>query len=324
MNFGEHTTAAEVASAFKERILGKHFVVTGGNSGIGKETARVLANEGAVVTICCRTISKGESVKAEILKESPTSQIQIVQLDLNSLKSVRECAATIIGLKLPLNVLINNAGVMACPKFITEDGLESQFQTNHISPYYLITLLIPTLHASGTRENPSRVVNVSSAANILFAPAIGIDFDDISAAKKSYNAWSRYGQSKLALISLTSELQNQYAGKLNVAFISLHPGAIPGSELSRHMGLKNTFELALSTNYGKIKPSGVMTRKSIPEGASTTLVCALDPNVEFGKYYSDCRVSDQVHPFAFNEEFVARVKTLSEKIISEANTSGTF
>ncbi|KAJ3109608.1 hypothetical protein HK100_003268 [Physocladia obscura] len=320
MVFGPHTTSAEVAAEFKNFIVGKHFVVTGGNSGIGKETARVLTKEGGIVTICCRTVSKGEAAKAEILQETPAAQIQILQLDLNSLKSVKECANALAAAIPPLNVLINNAGIMAPPKTITENGFESQFQSNHLGHYYLTKLLIPTLHASGTPEGRSRVINVSSVGNIILPPKHGIDFDDI-AATKSYNAWSRYGQSKLAQISSAFYFQSHIGRSHNITFVSLHPGTIPDSNLNNKQNdgtaFWRTLEFATSLKYWNLRRENLVN-KTLAEGAATTLVCASDPGVEGGQYYSDCQISNQLHALAFDERFSQKVVEVSDRLIAES------
>ncbi|KAJ3349634.1 hypothetical protein HDU83_000399 [Entophlyctis luteolus] len=314
MVFGARTTASEVASALKGRISGKHFVITGGNSGIGKEAARALAKEGGAITICCRSVEKAEAARQEILQETPEAEINLVSLDLNSLKSVRACAESLIKSGKPINALINNAGVMACPNITTEDGLESQFQANYLGPYLLTTLLIPTLHSSGTPQDPSRVVNVSSAANILVGPPSGVFFGDLD-AKKSYNEWTRYGASKLAQISSTADLQKQYAGKKNVAFVSLHPGVIPGSNLTQYLGIFSIFSALWAFNWLAFLSFLGEFPKSVGQGAATTLVCALDPAVEFGKYYSDCQLSNAVHRLAFDADFAEALKSTSDELI---------
>ncbi|KAJ3116948.1 Riboflavin biosynthesis protein RibBA [Physocladia obscura] len=318
MSFGEKTTAAEVAAVFGSRIAGKHFVVTGGNSGLGKETARVLAASGAIVTLCCRSVAKAEEAKNEIIHETPNAEIRIVPLDLADLKSVKESAEILAKATPKINVLINNAGVMACPKALTQNGLEFQFQTNYLAPYYLTLLLLDALHESGTPADPSRVINVSSTANVLFGPDAGISFDDL-AAKKSYNPWSRYGESKLAQIVSAADLQKRIAGKKNVAFVSVHPGNIPSSNLTQYIGLSSGLKMTTAIHFNKIGPSKILSQKSIPEGAATIVFCAVDPNIQFGKYYSDCDVTDIVHSLAFDESLAAKLTEISDKLIADAN-----
>ena len=282
-SFNYKTKAEEVSSTFKDRIKGKHFVITGGNIGLGKETARVLAKEGGIVTICCRTLSKGEEAKSDILREFPEAQVSVMLLDLASLKAIKAFAEAYTSTGKPLNVLINNAGIMACPKSKTADGFESQFGTNHLGHFYLTSLLVPLLHSSGSTTEPSRVVNLSSAANILWTSPQGISFDDLD-AEKSYNQWERYGQSKLANILFSAELNKlmKSEGK-NVVSVSLHPGVISSTNLNSNISLFGLFNMFWSTNrsaWGKM--SDMKSMKSIPEGTATTIVCALDPKIEFG------------------------------------------
>ena len=190
-------------------LSGKHFVVTGGNSGLGLETVRGLANHGAHVTLACRDASKGQAVKASI-----GGSIDVRALDLASLQSVREFAASLAD--STIDVLINNAGVMAPPRTTTRDGFELQIGTNHLGHFALTGLLWPAL----MRAAAPRVVTVASNAH---KPGV-INFDDLQSEKK-YSAWGAYAQSKLANLLFKNELHRRGTA-VNPKFRSLaaHPG----------------------------------------------------------------------------------------------------
>ena len=314
--FGFSTDAADVAAAFKDRVKDRHFVVTGANCGLGLECSRVLAKEGGIVYSLCRDMQKAEDAKKSILKELPEAKLTIVQCDLGSLKSIEECAKKLIDSGNPIHVLINNAGIMACPYGLTTDGFEKQFGTNHIGHFYLTKLLMPILEKSGTTTDPARVVNLSSCAHALFGPPQGILFSDLD-AKKHYNTWTRYGMSKLANLLFTVDMQKQNDGK-TVAFVALHPGVIT-TNLERDIGCSAYFAICGGYRSGnKAGLKSLSKRKTIPQGSATTILCALDPKIEFGKYYSDCQLSDEVHDRAFDEDLAAELTRVTDKLIETA------
>lgn len=196
------------------KIDGRIAVITGANSGIGKETAIDLAKRGAKVYIACRDLKRGEDALREIKDASGNEKIFFLQLDLASLESVREFSRKFHELESQLHILINNAGIMACPKALTKDGFELQLGTNHLGHFLLTNLLLDVMKASA----PSRVVTVSSILH-----RIGhIKKDDLN-SEKSYWKWSVYGQSKLANILFTRELSKRLAGT-GVTANCLHPG----------------------------------------------------------------------------------------------------
>lgn len=206
---------------------------------------------------------------------------------------------------------------MACPKSTTSDGFESQFGINHLGHFYLTKLLLPTLIKTGTPEHPSRVVNLSSIAH-FFSCKQGIWFDDI-AGDVYYSSWERYGHSKFANVLFTKGLQSRYASQ-NVISIALHPGSIPGTELDRHLKFSTIMKLLGDI----ISPRKFMVllrerSKTIPEGSATTLVAALDPKVEAGGYYYDCKASkgEAMHPLVSDAAMADRLWEMSEKMISE-------
>ncbi|KAJ3275231.1 hypothetical protein HDV01_000957 [Terramyces sp. JEL0728] len=314
--FNNKTTAEQVAAVFPHRIKGKHVVITGANIGLGKETARVLAKHGAIITICCRTVSKGEQAKADIVKENADANITVVPLDLSSLKSVKKCAEDYIGTGNPIDILINNAGIMACPLTKTADGFETQFGTNHLGHFYFTELLLPVLERSGTKDEPARVVNLASLAAVLFAPKTGILFDDIS-GEKCYNSWERYGQSKLSNILYTVELNNRMKAEgKHIVAVSLHPGNITSTNLTQHIGVKSAMEMVWQLNKSLFPK--ILESKNIPQGTATTIVCAFDPKIEAGKYYYDCQVGTLYHHLAYDEDLALKLTEFSRELIDKA------
>ena len=332
-NYSWKTTSTEIANEFSSEIKNKSVIVTGSNCGIGFEAARILASKGSYVVICSRNLENGKDAVNKILAEFPEATVCTLPLDLSSLKSIKLFVDEVKELNRPINLLINNAGVMACPLSYTSDGCETQFGVNHLGHFYLTKLLLPILIASGTLENPSRVVNLSSMGNWLFGPNEGILFDDIKGERR-YDPWERYGQSKLANILFTKELQKRMTeSNHHVISVSLHPGAILGTNLSRHFSLSTTYKM-FSGLFGK---SGGLTialgsyssiislyalknillgehHKTIPQGAATTLFVSLAPIVP-GEHYADCAINSLVHPKGFDTDLATLLWNKSEEYI---------
>ena len=204
---------------------GSTVVITGANTGLGYEAARVLSGRGARVLIACRSQQKAEDAIARIEKQNGTVNISYVPLDLGDLSSVKQCAAQLQA-EERIDVLINNAGIMVPPYELTKDGFESQFGVNHLGPFALTGLLIEKL----AKTPSSRVVNTSSIAHNTGR----IRFKDIS-AERHYSASARYSMSKLANLLFSYELQRRFeAADLPVLSVACHPG-IASTELSRYM-----------------------------------------------------------------------------------------
>lgn len=198
-------------------LSGRTALVTGANSGLGYETALALVGCGAAVTLAVRDVAKGEQASAEMRRAFPNSTVEVGHLDLADLASVREFAAQWSqSHEDGLDLLINNAGVMAIPRRLTADGFEMQIGTNHLGHFALTGLLLPALVA----RPRSRVVNVSS-----FAHRMGrLDLDDLMGQRR-YRAWGAYGQSKLANLLFTGELQRRLdRAHLSVKSMAAHPG----------------------------------------------------------------------------------------------------
>lgn len=281
-------------------LTGKLVVITGANTGIGKAAAEDLAKRGARVIILCRSVEKGEEAAAEI-KESTGGQVEVRRLDLASLKSVRECAEALVASEDKIDILINNAGVMMCPNWKTEDGFDMQFGTNHLGHFLLTELLMPLIRKSEASGFHPRIINVSSLGH-KGAP---INWDDIN-FEKSYSSWAAYAQSKLANVLHAKELAERLSNT-EISVYAVHPGAVD-TELGRHL---------YSTWYGKIlKPCAVPMIKKPIHGAQTILYCALDDSVanDSGKYYADCRET-RPHPRALRKEDQKRLWELSEKFV---------
>ncbi|XVF55316.1 hypothetical protein PTKIN_Ptkin06aG0027400 [Pterospermum kingtungense] len=232
--FGSASTAEEVTQGIDGTNLTA--IITGGASGIGLETSRVLALRKVHVIIAARNMKAANEAKETILREDKTARIDVLELDLCSIKSIRSFADSFIALNLPLNILINNAGIMFCPFRLSGDGIEVQFATNHIGHFLLTNLLLDkmknTAKATGIQ---GRIVNLSSIAhNHCYKK--GIRFDSIN-NKTGYNDKRAYGQSKLANILHANELSRRLQEEgVNITVNSVHPGLIM-TPLFRHSAI---------------------------------------------------------------------------------------
>ncbi|KAG6384322.1 hypothetical protein SASPL_155873 [Salvia splendens] len=305
--FSACSTAQDVTQGIDGSSLSA--IVTGASSGIGQETARVLALRGVDVIMAVRNVESGKKVKETILKESPKAKIEVMELDLSSLASVRKFASEYNSLGLPLNLLINNAGVMATPFMLSQDNIEMQFATNHLGHFLLTNLLLENMKKTANESGKEgRIVIVSSEAH-RYTYREGIRFDKINDSS-SYNSMLAYGQSKLANVLHANELTRLFQvingsptnyglaltsyelyvpGRFNMAAEegvkitanSLHPGAI-ATNLLRHHGIIE----------GLVNWVGKYFIKNIPQGAATTCYVALHPEVEgvSGKYFLNSNV----------------------------------
>jgi len=209
---------------------GKVVVITGSNSGIGKITAHELSKKGARVIMLCRNVEAANNVKREITKNTG-HQVDVKKMDLASLQSVRECANALLEEEDKIDILINNAGVMACPELKTEDGFEMQFGTNHLGHFLLTEMLLPLLRKSKATGFTPRIVNLSSVAH----QRAKMNWNDLhyQIYPGTYKPFISYGQSKLANILHAKELARRVQ-KDGISVFSLHPGAI-ATELWRNM-----------------------------------------------------------------------------------------
>ncbi|XVF08059.1 hypothetical protein REPUB_Repub06bG0193000 [Reevesia pubescens] len=275
--FGSASTAEEVTEGIDGTNLTA--IITGGASGIGLETSRVLALRGVHVVIAARNLKAANDAKKVILTEDETALVDVLELDLCSINSIRAFADNFIALNLPLNILINNAGIMFCPFQLSQDGIEVQFATNHIGHFLLTNLLLDkmknTAKASGIQ---GRIINLSSIAH-NHCYKNGIRFDQII-DKDGYNDKRAYGQSKLANILHANELSHRLQEEgVNITVNSVHPGLIM-TPLFRHSAVLMKF----------LKFFSFFLWKNVPQGAATTCYVALHPRLKgvTGKYFADC------------------------------------
>lgn len=277
--FNWYSTAEQVTEGLD--CSGLTAIVTGASSGIGTETARVLAMRGVHVIMAVRNVSAGNSVKDTIVKEVPTAKLDVMELDLTSMASVRKFASEFTARNIPLNILINNAGVMATPFSLSKDGIELQFATNHVGHFLLSHLLLENMKDTSRKSKiEGRIVNVSSEGHRL-AYNEGVRFDKIN-DQSEYNSIYAYGQSKLANILHANELCRCFqAENLDITANSLHPGSIITNLLRYH-----SFINALSRTLGRL------VLKNVQQGAATTCYVALHPQVKgvSGKYFSDSNI----------------------------------
>ncbi len=264
--FGFASTAEEVTQGVD--LGGKTFLVTGVASGLGLETARVLAMRGASILGAARTKEKVKEACAAI------PRVEAVACDLAEPRSVRACVAEVLDLGTALDGIICNAGIMALPKRTIAYGHELQFLTNHIGHFILVTGLL------GALADRARVVVLSSAAH-AWCPPSGIDFDDLT-LEKSYSPNRAYGQSKLANLLFARSLSRRLSGTEKTAN-AVHPGVI-NTNLGRHM---NPVVQALAPVVSAI------ALKSIPQGAATQCYVAAHPAAGkiSGEYFADCNVA---------------------------------
>jgi NAD(P)-dependent dehydrogenase (short-subunit alcohol dehydrogenase family) len=242
---------------------GRTAIVTGANSGIGLETARMLAKKGAHVVLACRNPEKGKAAIDSIEADGPAGRAVLAQLDLSDLASVEEFASAFAGRHDRLDLLIDNAGVMVPPFSRTAQGFELQFGTNHLGHFALTARLMPLL----LRTHGSRVTAVSSTAHNIGR----IDFDDLNWNERRYKPWAAYGQSKLANLLFARELDRRLvAAGATTRATAAHPGWT-ATDLQRTSGFVRFFNPMFA-----MKPSG---------GALPTLRAATDPSVEGGTYW---------------------------------------
>jgi WW domain-containing oxidoreductase len=274
MTFSSRTTAAEVAADLD--LAHVTCLVTGATSGIGLETARVLAARGAHVIGTGRTV---DGTRAALDGIAGPGGVTAVACELSEPSSVRAAVAGVADTGRSLDAIVANAGIMALPTLTTKHGLELQFLTNHVGHFILVTGLLDQLTPKG------RVVMVSSMAH-LNAPPAGIDFDNLDGSK-GYSPFRAYGQSKLANILFANALATRFGASGRVAN-SLHPGVIK-TNLTRHMPDRG------EGIFARIGEAGM---KSIPQGAATQTLLAVHPSTATvnGTYWSDCQPAEPSAP----------------------------
>ncbi|MEM7157066.1 MAG: SDR family oxidoreductase [Myxococcota bacterium] len=260
---------------FDKDLRGRVYIVTGANSGSGLATTAQLVRQGAHVVAACRRVAAGEEAVASLAGES--GSVEVMELDLGSLDSVRRFAAEFKAKHETLHGLVNNAGVMNTPQGTTKDGFETQFGINHLGHFLLTEMLLDTLKASA----PSRVVCVSSVAHagMRNAPAT-LELDDLAFESREYTGMSAYNQSKLAIVIYARQLAKRLEGT-GVSVFSTHPGWIR-SNLVKHT-------MPTWVQNVVMRPfSGMLGMMSAEDGAQTQLHCLLDDDApaRSGEYFS--------------------------------------
>lgn len=261
-------------------LPGKVALVTGGNTGLGLETARALHATGATVWITSRSAAKGEAARADILA-SPTKgagAVHVLELRLDSLASVRKAAARFLAEEDRLDILVLNAGVMATPRGVTEDGFETQFGTNHLGHFLLFFLLRDTLLASFSPARAARVVSLSSIGHRY---GKGVIAGDYNFDTEEYEPWKAYSQAKTANIYLATEVERRY-GARGLHATAVHPGGIM-TGLQAYVGEDQM-------RQWETDPDAVRYFKSTAQGAATSVLAAVGAEWESkgGKYLADC------------------------------------
>src|SRR5262245_36281392 len=295
---------------------GRLVLVTGASSGLGAESARALAAHGARLVITGRDVPKTERVADAIRKSTGNSEIEVRELHLEKPASVRAFAKAFLAEHRKLDVLLGNAGVMACPLQRTAEGWEMHFATNHLGHFLLGCLLAPALRAAA----PSRVVSVSSAGHTFS----GVVFEDIQFERRPYDKWQAYGQSKSANVLYAVELDRRLAGA-GVRAFALHPGGIV-TELGRHL---DAADIALIRTRADERAKDGRTYWKTPEqGAATQLFAATASELagRGGLYLEDVQVSGiepcpggvGCSPWALDPEAAKRLWSVSEATLGES------
>ena len=284
--FGARSTALAVVEGVS--LAGKTAIVTGGASGLGFETSRALASAGAAVTLAVRNLEQGQAAAARIAAEFAQARVAVAKLDLADLASVRQCASDWLATGQALDMLVNNAAIMACPLTRSAQGWEAQFATNHLGHFALTTALLPALLKAGATHGDARVVCLSSTGHKLG----GVVFDDIHFERRDYNKWKAYGQAKSANALMALGLHLKF-GSQGITANAVHPGGIM-------TGLQKFLPHEEMQALGWLKADGTPLDifKTIEQGASTSVWAATAPALKGhgGLYLEDCKQGVPAEP----------------------------
>jgi NAD(P)-dependent dehydrogenase (short-subunit alcohol dehydrogenase family) len=298
-------------------LSGKRALVTGVSAGIGVETARALASHGAEVVGAARDLSKAQNATEQVRAQAAAGgSLRLIQLDLASLESVRRCADGLLAEGKPFDLIIANAGVMACPKGTTADGFETQFGTNHLGHFVLVNRIAALLNSS------ARLVNLSSAGH-RFAD---VDLDDPNFEHSPYAEFVAYGRSKTANVLFAVEFDRRHKAR-GVRATAVHPGAIE-TELSRYMTAEARKAMIANIRASLPKGAPPFSYKSIPQGAATSVwaACVADADAVGGRYCEDCHVAEisstpgirgGVQPYALDPKRAQALWQKSEQLVGE-------
>lgn len=319
---GAQSTADEVLADID--LGGTTAVVTGASGGLGLETARALASRGARVVLAARDADRTAAAIATVRSVVPGADVSPLMIDLGSLAGVETAAEKLLETMSTIDLLINNAGVMASPFSHTADGFELQFGTNHLGHFLFTNLLAPAVLGAGANGR-ARVVNLSSAGHSMG----DVDFDDPNFERRPYDPWKSYGQAKSANILFSVGLDARWAAA-GVRSFAVHPGGIH-TDLGRHLTpdtisfLQTRLAAAAEANERSGAPG--FQWKTIPQGAATTVWAATAPELDGigGRYCEDCGLAEvraegasasgQVSAAAVDPANAERLWELSERLV---------
>lgn len=301
--FSSSSTADQVAIASGQKLKDKTVIITGCNSGIGKQTAKALLRCGAKIIMACRNLSKAKQARQDILhslyknmqwsqqeKDDMEKRIDIYQCDLSSLKSIYSFVENIESNNIKVNILINNAGIMSLPKYTESmDGFELQFATNVLGPFFLTKLLLNTMKKCNNSKSVGRIINISSIGHrFTLSLHKTIDYclsNKCGPPKFLYSPWKSYGFTKACNILHANEINKRFGNDTNNVYaVSLHPGVV-NTELHQNMSMIEYYAWIFMTFLPGIT-------KNADRGAATSVVCATMENFKQngGKYFVDCKV----------------------------------
>ncbi|GAA5971486.1 hypothetical protein JCM8115_002777 [Rhodotorula mucilaginosa] len=323
--FGFHTTSNEVAKHYAPQIEGRTILITGVSpNGLGAEAAAALAQQRPKLLILAgRSPDKIRQTQEAIAELAPDVEIKTLIVDLASLRQARQAGEEVESWGIAIDVLINNAGIMAIPeRELTEDGYEAHFATNHLGPFVFTTTILPSLR----RASSPRIVNVSSWGHHL-SPVL---FDDLN-AEKTYEKFARYGHSKTANILFAVGLARR-----GLCAVSLHPGVVR-TPLLRHLTREDALAMGFIREDYSI--SERFKFKSLKEGAATHIVAAFEPTLQGksachgdavidltglshagsgGVYLDNCQIQSNVEAYAVDPENAERLWRVSEELVANA------
>jgi NAD(P)-dependent dehydrogenase (short-subunit alcohol dehydrogenase family) len=328
-SFGNSTTTDEILDGVD--LTGRRVVITGAATGLGRESARVLASHGASVTVLARNEERAAGAAAQVEALVPGAHIEHGVVDLADLSTIREFAAGYLATHDAIDVLMNNAGVMACPFGRTVDGFETQFGTNHLGHFLLTALLSPAL----LRGTAPRVVTLTSAGH----SRSDVDLVDPNFHSTEYSAWVAYGRSKTANALFARELARR-GGPLGLLSFSVHPGVII-TDLGRHLteelmndmaafAKQRSSDAAAAGGSAGGDPLAGMQFKSIEAGAATQVWAATAPELvdHNGAYLADCGLgvlganpgANGFLPYLLDDDHAAALWQLSEQLVGTTFT----
>jgi NAD(P)-dependent dehydrogenase (short-subunit alcohol dehydrogenase family) len=311
--FGAESTTDQVLDGID--LSGRRVLVTGVSAGLGVETARALAAHGAEVVGAARDLDKARRA-TEAIRAAGKGSLALIELDLASLASVRASADALVSAAKPFDLVIANAGIMACPKGTTKDGFETQFGTNHLGHFVFVNRIAPLM------KSGSRLVNLSSAGHRFS----DVDLDDPSFERTPYTEFGAYGRSKTANVLFAVEFDRRHKPR-GVRATAVHPGGIQ-TELGRYMTDEVRQQLIQSINANRPAGAPEFKYKTIPQGAATTVWAGVVAPADSvgGRYCEDCHVAEIVNdpgfrggvrPYALDPERARALWAKSEKMVDE-------